>query len=113
MTNKEYIEQHPEQFRDDIDKWLFTEFSIIGGCSSAHGSVEYSVARLVAERLFKAQGNRTYYECMDEMKKQWLDKACEWLYDYNRQQAKRGARAILSIKDFTINVEDFKKAMED
>ena len=79
MTNKEYIEQHPEQFRDDIDKWLFTEFSIIGGCSSAHGSVEYTVARMVAERLFKAQGNRTYYECVDEMKKQWLDKACEWL----------------------------------
>lgn len=100
MNNKEYIAHHPEQFRDDIDKWLFTEFSIIGGCSSAHGSMEYSVARMVAERLFKAQDNRTYYECVDEMKKQWLDKACEWL---------RICNYAFPYK----MIEDFKKAMEE
>lgn len=82
MTNQEYINEHPEKFADDIDRWLFTEFSIVGGCCSAQGSMEYSVARMVAERLFKAQGNRTYYECMDKAKKQWLDKAVEWIKLY-------------------------------
>ena len=51
MTNQEYIELHPEKFKDDIDKWLFTEFNILGGCSSAQGSMEYSVARMVAEKM--------------------------------------------------------------
>lgn len=50
MTQKEYIKTHPEQFKDDIDKWLFTEFGIIGGCCSAEKSHEYVVARMVAER---------------------------------------------------------------
>ena len=54
MTNEEYINQHPEQFKDDIDKWLFTEFGIIGGCCSAEKSHEYSVARMVAEKLTDA-----------------------------------------------------------
>ena len=46
-------------------------------------------------------------------KEAFIEKACEWLYGYNQQQAKRGAKAVLSIRDFTINVEDFRKAMED
>jgi len=54
MTNEEYIKQHPEQFKDDIDKWLFTEFVIIGGCCSAEKCHEYSVARMVAEKLTDA-----------------------------------------------------------
>ena len=54
MTNEEYIKQHPEQFKDDIDKWLFTEFLIIGGCCSAEKCHEYSVARMVAEKLTDA-----------------------------------------------------------
>lgn len=54
---------HPEKFMDDIDKWLFTEFNILGGCSSAQGSMEYSVARMVAEK----------------MQKNTIDKALSWL----------------------------------
>ena len=50
MTNEEYIKQHPEQFKDDIDRWLFTEFGIIGGCCSAEKSHEYAIARMVAEK---------------------------------------------------------------
>ena len=50
MTQEEYIKTHPEQFKDDIDKWLFTEFGIIGGCCSAEKSHEYHIARMVAER---------------------------------------------------------------
>lgn len=63
MTNEEYIKQHPEQFKDDIDKWLFTEFGIIGGCCSAEKSHEYSVARMVAEKLTDAfiEKTRKYF----------------------------------------------------
>lgn len=50
MTQEEYINKHHEQFKDDIDKWLFTEFGIIGGCCSAEKSHEYHIARMVAER---------------------------------------------------------------
>lgn len=66
MTNEEYINQHPEQFKDDIDKWLFTEFGIIGGCCSAEKSHEYSVARMVAEKLTDA----------------FIEKAAEWLNNF-------------------------------
>lgn len=70
MKNQEYIELHPEQFKDDIDKWLFNEFSIIGGCSSAQGSMEYSVARRVAEKLFKAQeiADKAYFESCEKLR---------------------------------------------
>ena len=53
MTNQEYIETHPHQFKDDIDKWLFEQFNIAGGCCSSQGSIKYSVARMVAEKLWK------------------------------------------------------------
>lgn len=51
MTNQEYIDTHPEQFKDEIDKWLFNEFGIMGGCCSAQGSLTYSTARMVAEKM--------------------------------------------------------------
>ena len=51
MTQEEYIKTHPEQFKDDIDKWLFSEFGIIGGCCSAEKSHEYHIARMVTEKL--------------------------------------------------------------
>lgn len=51
MSNEEYIKLHPEQFRDGIDKWLFQEFGILGGCCSAEKSHEYSIARMIAEKF--------------------------------------------------------------
>lgn len=51
MSQEDYIKSHPEQFKDDIDKWLFLEFGIIGGCCSAEKSHEYHIARMVAEKL--------------------------------------------------------------
>lgn len=51
MTNEEYIEQNPHQFKDEIDKWLFREFSLSGGACSSIRSLEYSTARKVAEKL--------------------------------------------------------------
>ena len=50
MTQEDYIKTHPEQFKDDTDKWLFLEFGIIGGCCSAEKSHEYHIARMVAEK---------------------------------------------------------------
>lgn len=88
MTNQEYINEHPEKFVDAIDKWLFTEFSIVGGCCSAQGSMEYSVARMVAEK----------------MKQQMIDKACNFLEIYPHM-----FMGILRSE----MIEDFKKAMEE
>ena len=51
MAQEDYIKTHPEQFKDDIDKWLFLELGIIGGCCSAEKSHEYHIARMVAEKL--------------------------------------------------------------
>lgn len=88
MTQEEYINEHPEKFLDAIDKWLFTEFSIVGGCCSAQGSMEYSVARMVAEK----------------MKQQMIDKACDFLAIYPHM-----FMGILRSE----MIEDFKKAMEE
>lgn len=43
-----------------------------------------------------------------------VDKACEWLYDWNKEQVeKHGSRAVLGIREFTIAVSGFRKAMEE
>lgn len=95
MTQEEYINQHPEQFKDDIDKWLFTEFGIIGGCCSAEKSHEYSIARMVAEKITDA----------------FIEKACKWLkdklYDYTGEDDKRN----IVLFDSSV-FEDFRKAMK-
>ena len=95
MTQEEYIKTHPEQFQDEIDKWLFTEFGIIGGCCSAEKSHEYAIARMVAEKLTDA----------------FIEKACEWLENHNDYQRVhdngRGVRF-----DMTLCVIDFRKAMK-
>lgn len=54
MSNEEYIKEYPERFRDGLDRWLFKELSIMGGCCSAQKSMEYSIAREVGEKLLKA-----------------------------------------------------------
>lgn len=88
MTQEEYINEHPEKFLDTIDKWLYTEFYIVGGCCSAQGSMEYSVARMVAEK----------------MKQQMIDKACEWLNNFYSED-----RHCFLVKE---DIDAFIKAME-
>jgi phage-related protein len=113
MKNEEYIKQHPEQFKDDIDKWLFTEFGIIGGCCSAEKSHEYSVARMVAERYEKELVliSKAFIRGAIRDKMQMIEKACEWLKSY-RQDTPDGTGYIPGIvNDKTI--EDFKQAMEE
>lgn len=97
MTNQEYINEHPEKFVDDIDKWLFTEFSIVGGCCSAQGSMEYSVARMVAEK----------------MKQQMIDKACEWLENIPLEDIVYKYNDFDTSEDWYKFINDFRKAMED
>lgn len=42
-----------------------------------------------------------------------IDKACEYLYEWNRKQVlKHGSKTNISCSEFTINVYDFKKAMK-
>lgn len=89
MTQEEYINEHPEKFIDDIDKWLYTEFYIVGGCCSAQGSMEYSVARMVAEK----------------MKQQMIDKACDWLNNFYSED-----RNAYLVKE---DIDAFIKAMEE
>ena len=84
MKKEEYINKHPEQFKDDIDKWLFTEFGIIGGCCSAEKSHEYSVARMVAERYEKelALVSTALVKDAIRQKQQLIEKFCEWLQGF-------------------------------
>ena len=98
MTQEEYINEHPEKFVDDIDKWLYNEFYIVGGCCSAQGSMEYSVARMVAEK----------------MKQQMIEKACEWLKYYITYDDFGGNMEwLVPFEDDDEMVENFKKFMED
>lgn len=42
-----------------------------------------------------------------------IDKACEYLYEWNRKQVlKHGSKANISCSEYTISVYDFKKAMK-
>lgn len=50
----------------------------------------------------------------EQCEKDLIDKACEWLYQWNRNQVeKHGSKAIIGCNDFTIPVSDFRKAMEE
>lgn len=95
MTNQEYINEHPEKFKDDIDKWLFTEFNILGGCSSAQGSMEYSVARMVAEK----------------MQRNTIEKACEEFCKINCYG--NPPRSTCISLGTCMRYDDFRKAMEE
>ena len=44
---------------------------------------------------------------------QLIEKACQWLLLWNTAQViKQGSKAVLGCKDFTIQVSEFRKAME-
>ena len=44
----------------------------------------------------------------------FIEKACKYWYQYNRDIVKKhGAKAVLGCSEFTVNVEDFKKYMEE
>lgn len=94
MEREEYINQQPEQFKDDIDKWLFTEFGTIGGCCSAEKSHEYSIARMVAEKLTDA----------------FIEKACEWIKEnlLKHTYVYEGEVGI----GMAVFLEEFKQAMK-
>lgn len=43
-----------------------------------------------------------------------VEKACEYFYDWNKKQVeKHGSKAVLGIREFTISVIGFRKAMEE
>lgn len=44
----------------------------------------------------------------------FIEKACEYWYQYNRDIVKNhGAKAVLGCSEFTVNVEDFRKYLEE
>ena len=44
----------------------------------------------------------------------FIEKAAEFLYNYNQKQVlKHGARATLGCGEYTINVDEFRKYMEE
>ena len=49
------MESYIEKNMDAIDKFLFKEFGIMAGCCSSVEELRYSVARAVAEKLWKKQ----------------------------------------------------------
>lgn len=43
-----------------------------------------------------------------------VEKACQYFYDWNKKQVeKHGSKAVLGIREFTISVSDFRKALEE
>ena len=95
MTQVEkYIDEHPHQFKDELDRWLFRELNIKGGACCSIKSVEYLVARGVGEKLSKAL----------------IDKAVKFLYEH-REEVQTEDNGISGwIPDELIM--DFKQAME-
>ena len=44
----------------------------------------------------------------------FIEKACKYWYQYNQDIVKKhGSKAVLGCSEFTVNVGDFKKYMED
>lgn len=54
MKANEAPETYPIQFKDKIDKYLWEEHHILGGCCSSIESLKYAVAREVAEKITDA-----------------------------------------------------------
>lgn len=57
----------------------------------------------------RAKDSDVEYICTDNL----IEKACEYWYKYNRNIVKKhGAKAGLGCREFTVNVEGFRKYME-
>lgn len=54
MKANEAPETYPIQFKDKIDKYLWEEHHILGGCCSSTESMKYTVAREIVEKLTDA-----------------------------------------------------------
>ena len=53
MNKEEFIKEYPQYFDDELDKWLYREFDILGGAQSSIESMKYHVAREVAEKAME------------------------------------------------------------
>ena len=43
-----------------------------------------------------------------------VDKVCELIFEYNKRQARKfGAKSMMRLPDYAINVGDFRKIMEE
>ena len=82
----------------------------------------YSEANRNAKRIqsYKVDTHKPirqiYIKGYQQAEKDTIERACQLLYDYNKQMAKMfGAKAVLSCNQFTIDVERFRKTliMED
>lgn len=50
----------------------------------------------------------------ERVKREMIEKGCDYLYEWNKQQAiKYDARDILSATEYTIDVNDFRKHLEE
>ena len=69
--------------------------------NNGHGNLSYS------NQLFP---NAVEYTRTDA----FIEKATQFLYDYNQKQVlKHGARATLGCGEYTVNVDEFRKYMEE
>jgi len=94
------IGDYPLQFKDELDKWLFDEFGIMAGCCSSIKSMEYHVAREVAEKAIEVTRQET--------KKQTIEKAVEWMKENLTFMHPRKERM-----ECLVNIGVFKDAMNE
>lgn len=66
---------------------------------------------MVQEERYKHYYNEGYNAGSVKGYEQAIEKACEWLYEYNRKQANKMFGKVHTY-DVTINVAQFRKAME-
>lgn len=64
MTNNK-TNTTPIQFKDDLDKWLFDNFLLIGGCCSSYESAKYNVAREIAEKAMEYARQQMMKDAVD------------------------------------------------
>ena len=63
---------------------------------------------------YNAEKRRVYVAGYEKGYKDVIDKVCELIFEYNKRQARKfGAKSMMRLPDYTINVGDFRKIMED
>ena len=73
MTTEDFIKDNPQYFKDELDKWLYREFDILGGAQSSIESMKYHIAREVAEKAMEYARQQPVSDDLEEAYKKYAD----------------------------------------
>lgn len=108
MTTEDFIKDNPQYFEDELDKWLFREFDILGGAQSSIESMKYHVAREVAEKAMEYARQQPVSDDLEEAYKKYADDIDAMVEEYWNNEDR-----LISSHTRAMIEEAYRKGLDD